>query len=125
MLLVCSSWVPGTHKTEQWLALNAARAIENSVYVAGVCQTPPVSAGRSLLVDPMGYVEADLGPEPGVRSVDVSLGTVARVREQFPMFRHGGWGRVHSLRHDRSGPLLIGFYYSQPIPAHESKIMTA
>ena len=25
VLLVCSSWVPGTHKTEQWLALNAAR----------------------------------------------------------------------------------------------------
>jgi predicted amidohydrolase len=30
VLLVCSSWVPGEHKTEQWLALNAARAIENS-----------------------------------------------------------------------------------------------
>ncbi|MDQ0617304.1 nitrilase-related carbon-nitrogen hydrolase [Arthrobacter globiformis] len=87
VLLVCSSWVPGTHKTEQWLALNAARAIDNSVYVAGVCQAPPVSVGRSLLVDPMGYVEADLGLEPGVWSVEVSLGTVARVKEQFPMFR--------------------------------------
>jgi hypothetical protein len=31
VLLVCSSWAPGTHKTEQWLALNAARTIENSV----------------------------------------------------------------------------------------------
>jgi hypothetical protein len=35
----------------------------------------------------MGYVEADLGLEPGVRAVQISLGTVARVREQFPMFR--------------------------------------
>jgi predicted amidohydrolase len=87
VLLVCSSWVPGTHKTEQWLALNAARAIENSVYVAGVCQAPPVSVGRSILVDPMGVIEADLGLEPGVRAVDVSLETVARVREAFPMFR--------------------------------------
>ncbi|MBO1267319.1 carbon-nitrogen hydrolase family protein [Arthrobacter cavernae] len=87
VLLVCSSWVPGTHKTEQWLALNAARAIENSVYVAGVCQAPPVSVGRSILVDPMGLIEADLGLEPGVRAVDVSLETVARVRELFPMFR--------------------------------------
>jgi hypothetical protein len=50
-------------------------------------QAPPVSVGRSVLVDPMGYVEADLGLEPGVRTVEVSLGTVARVREQFPMFR--------------------------------------
>ncbi|WP_459384060.1 carbon-nitrogen hydrolase family protein [Arthrobacter humicola] len=87
VLLVCSSWVPGTHKTEQWLALNAARAIENSVYVAGVCQAPPVSVGRSILVNPMGVVEADLGLEPGVGAVDVSLETVDQVRELFPMFR--------------------------------------
>jgi predicted amidohydrolase len=87
VLLVCSSWVPGTHKTEQWLALNAARAIENSVYVAGVCQAPPVSVGRSILVDPMGVTEADLGLEAGVRAVDISLETVAKVRESFPVFR--------------------------------------
>ncbi|TLM80730.1 carbon-nitrogen hydrolase family protein [Pseudarthrobacter sp. NamE2] len=86
-LLVPSSWVPGTHKTEQWMALNAARAIENSVYVAGICQAPPVSVGRSVLVDQMGFMEEDLGLEPGVRTVEVSLDTVARVREQFPMFR--------------------------------------
>lgn len=85
VLLVCSSWVPGEHKTERWL--NAARAIENSVYVAGVCQTPPVSVGRSVLADPMGIVEADLGLAPGVRAVGVSLETVERVRESFSMFR--------------------------------------
>jgi predicted amidohydrolase len=87
VLLVCSSWVPGDHKTEQWLALNAARAIENSVYVAGVCQAPPVSVGRSILVNPMGVVEAGLGLAPGVRAADISFETVARVREAFPMFR--------------------------------------
>jgi predicted amidohydrolase len=87
VLLVCSSWVPGAHKTEQWLALNAARAIENSVYVAGVCQAPPVSVGRSVLIDPMGVTEADLGLDTGVQAVDISLETVAQVREAFPMFR--------------------------------------
>jgi predicted amidohydrolase len=87
VLLVCSSWVPGAHKTEQWLALNAARAIENSVYVAGVCQAPPISVGRSILIDPMGVSEADLGLHPGVRAVDISPETVARTRESFPMFR--------------------------------------
>jgi predicted amidohydrolase len=40
-----------------------------------------------MRVDPMGVVEADLGLEPGVRAVDISLETVARVRELFPMFR--------------------------------------
>lgn len=87
VFLVCSSWLPGEHKGEQWLALNAARAIENSIYVAGVCQAPPVSVGRSVLVDPMGVVEADLGLAAGVRAVEVSLETVDRVRQSFPMFR--------------------------------------
>jgi deaminated glutathione amidase len=72
--------VPGTHKTEQWLALNAARAFENGVNVAGMCQAPPVSVGRSILVDPIGVIEADLGLEPGLRAEEVSLETVARVR---------------------------------------------
>jgi predicted amidohydrolase len=71
VLLVCSSWVPGTHKTEQWLALSAG--------AAGV--------GGAELVDPMRVVEADLGLEAGVRTVDISLEMVARVRELFPMFR--------------------------------------
>ncbi|MCA4135295.1 carbon-nitrogen hydrolase family protein [Arthrobacter sp. M4] len=87
VLLVCSSWVPGTHKTEQWLALNAARAIENSVYVAGICQAPPISVGRSLLVNPMGATEADLGLEPTVRVAQISPDVVARTRELFPTFR--------------------------------------
>ena len=56
------------------------------MYVAGVCQTP-AGVGGSVLVDPMGVVEADLGLETGVRTVEVSLETAARVREACPMFR--------------------------------------
>jgi hypothetical protein len=64
------------------------RAIENSVYVAAVCQAPPVSVGRSRLA--MGYVEADLGLEAGVGVVDVSLGTVARCGCSFLCSGSGG-----------------------------------
>jgi hypothetical protein len=35
----------------------------------------------------MGLVEDDLGLEPCVQTMDVSLETVERVRESFPMFR--------------------------------------
>jgi predicted amidohydrolase len=35
----------------------------------------------------MGVVEADLGLAAGVLTVEVSLETVDRVRESFPMFR--------------------------------------
>lgn len=73
------------HKTDQWLALNAARAIDNSVYVAGVCQMLPI-----------GGVEAVLTVELGGRAADISFETVARVRGSFPMFRRRrlqGWRR--------------------------------
>ena len=40
-----------------------------------------------MLVDPMGVVEADLGLEPCMRAVEVSLERVDRVPESFPMFR--------------------------------------
>lgn len=43
--------------------------------------------GRSVLVDPIGVVEADHGLEAGVRAVDVSQESVDRVRESFSMFR--------------------------------------
>ena len=52
-----------------------------------VCQAPPVSVGRSILVDPMDAAEADLGLKSGVRVVEISLETVAKVRELFPMCR--------------------------------------
>lgn len=101
VLLACSSWVPGKHKTRQWLALTAARAIENGVYVAGVCQAPPVSVGRSVLVDPMGAAVAELGLDPAVAAAEVSLEVVAEVRRQFPVARQrrlgadfsAGWRR--------------------------------
>ena len=39
------------------------------------------------MVEGWGFLEADLGLEPGVLTVEVSLETVDRVRESFPMFR--------------------------------------
>jgi predicted amidohydrolase len=87
VLLACSSWVPGELKTNQWRTLLAARAIENSLYVAGVSQAPPVSVGNSLLAGPMGEVVAELGLDPGVLTADVSPDSMAEVRRHFPVHR--------------------------------------
>ncbi|MFD1213891.1 carbon-nitrogen hydrolase family protein [Arthrobacter sp. GCM10027362] len=99
VLLACSSWVPGEHKLRQWLSLTAARAIENGVYVAGVCQAPPISVGHSVLVDPMGAPCTELGTQPAVAVVEVSADEVAAVRDRFPVHRQrrlgerlGDWG---------------------------------
>ena len=92
VLLVCSSWVPGTAKTEQWATLAKARAIENGVYVAAVSQTPPVSIGYSMLIDPLGTVLHTLGREPATATLDISPDAVQAAREQFPTWRHH---RIH------------------------------
>lgn len=92
-LLVCASWVPGTFKTEQWATLAKARAIENGAYVAAVCQTPPVSIGHSMLVDPLGASLHVLGLGPAAATVDLSPLAVEAARNQFPTWRH------HRLEH--------------------------
>ncbi|GAB3568385.1 carbon-nitrogen hydrolase family protein [Arthrobacter alkaliphilus] len=88
VLLVCSSWVPGTAKTEQWATLAKARAIENGVYVAAVSQTPAVSIGNSMLVHPLGTVLQRLGKEPGSVTLEVPLDAVRDARELFPTWKH-------------------------------------
>lgn len=110
VLLVGSSWVPGEHKTEQWLVLNAAGAIENSVYVAGVCQTPPVSVGRSVLVDPMGVGEADAGLEAvcqrGFGGAGPSRGKLRRVlalRQLLTWLRGSRWLSMRIPKQSESG----------------------
>ncbi|WP_125614342.1 carbon-nitrogen hydrolase family protein [Specibacter cremeus] len=87
LALVCASWVPGEVKTRQWTTLLAARAIENGIYVAGVCQAPPVSVGHSLVADPMGTVRTELGGEVGLAFADVSMAEAEDVRDRFPMHR--------------------------------------
>jgi len=84
LVLTCASWVPGEHKTAQWRTLLSARAIENSLYVAGACQAPPVSVGHSLLADPMGQIIAEAGLDPDVIFADISLPMIDTVREHFP-----------------------------------------
>jgi predicted amidohydrolase len=88
LMLVCSSWVPGDGKADQWRVLARARAIENACFVAAVSQTVPVSIGRSLLVDPAGVVLRELDPGPAVAVIDVDLAAVSEMRRKNPALEH-------------------------------------
>jgi predicted amidohydrolase len=80
ILAVCASWVPGPQKIEQWRTLAAARAIENVIVTAAVCQAPPVSIGTSLVVDPMGIILGSLDAAPGMLCVDIDPNATACAR---------------------------------------------
>jgi deaminated glutathione amidase len=75
LVLVPAEWVRGPLKEQHWRTLLAARAIENTVYVAAADHVPPIGVGASAIIDPMGVTLAGLGEQ-----VDVAVATVSRAR---------------------------------------------
>jgi deaminated glutathione amidase len=93
LVTVSAAWQAGLFKEEHWVTLLRARAIENTVWIAAAGQVPdpdskparaPTGVGRSMLIDPLGVVRADLGPAPGVLVAEADLSIVASVRATLP-----------------------------------------
>jgi predicted amidohydrolase len=106
LVTVSAAWQAGLFKEEHWVTLLRARAIENTVWIAAVGQVPepaewihgvgympepeevptnaPTGIGRSMLIDPLGVVRADLGPAPGVVVVNADMSLVDTVRKSLP-----------------------------------------
>lgn len=93
LITVSAAWQAGLFKEEHWVTLLRARAIENTVWIAAVGQVPdpdekptraPTGVGRSMLIDPLGVVRADLGPAPGVAVINADMSLVDSVRKTLP-----------------------------------------
>lgn len=80
VLLVPAQWVRGPLKEDHWRTLLAARAIENTVYVAAADHVPPRGVGRSLIIDPEGVVLAGAGTASTVAVAALTAAEVRRVR---------------------------------------------
>src|SRR5262249_42133997 len=87
VILLPSAWIAGPLKESHWATLVAARAIENTVFVAAADQTGDMRVGCSRLVDPMGLVLAGGGETGGLILGDVDLDRIAQVRETLPSLR--------------------------------------
>jgi predicted amidohydrolase len=97
VIVIIAAWAQGVFKEEHWTTLVRARAIENTIWTVAVDKAPDMSSppaggrtgvGRSLALDPMGVVHADLGPFPAVRVVTIDQDVTARVRETLPSLSH-------------------------------------
>ena len=84
VILLPSAWIAGPLKEEHWATLIAARAIENTVFVAAADQAGDNRVGCSRLVDPMGVVVCSGGETEGLVFGDVDLARIPRVREKLP-----------------------------------------
>ena len=91
LVLVPSAWP--YPRVEHWETLSRARAIENQSFVAtinGSGEFPDADAtllGRSTVYDPWGTTIASSGDEPTLVMADLDLGSLERVREEFPALR--------------------------------------
>ncbi|MER6947869.1 carbon-nitrogen hydrolase family protein [Nonomuraea sp. NPDC000554] len=95
LFAVIAAWASGPLKEDHWITLVRARALENTVWTAAVGQAPnPAEStdgfgvGRSMLVDPLGVVRADLGTSPGVQVVEVDQEATAAARASLPCLEH-------------------------------------
>jgi predicted amidohydrolase len=84
LVLLPSEWVRGPLKEHHWRTLVTARAIENTVYVAAADQAPPIGAGNSMVVDPMGVEIATIGEGTDVAIAWLSPARVAETRVTNP-----------------------------------------
>lgn len=84
LVLAPSEWVRGPLKEHHWRILVTARALENTVYVAAADHAPPVGAGNSMIVDPMGVEIATIGETTDVAVAWLSSARVAEARATNP-----------------------------------------
>lgn len=90
-LAIPSAWVAGPHKLDQWVALTAARAVENVCYVLACGQSLPQYVGHSRVVDPFGEVLAGLGDEEGVAVAEITADRVTTCRQAMPSLANRRW----------------------------------
>lgn len=87
VVLLPSEWVRGPLKEHHWRTLVTARAIENTVYVVAADHAPPVGAGNSMVVDPLGVELVTVGEATDVGVAWISPARVAEVRRLNPALR--------------------------------------
>lgn len=87
VIVVPTSWVRGPMKELHWNTFCRARAIENTVYIAGASQTGGNRIGRTTIVGPDGIAEAAAGTDEGLVLSRVSTARLDRTRETFPMLQ--------------------------------------
>ncbi len=84
VLVVPAAWVAGDRKVDHWRTLVRARAIENTVHVVAVGQPAPRYCGHSMVVDPLGDVLVEAGPDETVLDAVLSREALDAARRTNP-----------------------------------------
>ncbi len=88
LVIVPAAWYSGPLKEDHWLTLLRARAIENTMYVAGCDLCGKAFSGRSVCFDPFGVPLTDAGEGENVVITRVEKQRVTDIREKLPCLEH-------------------------------------
>ena len=88
ILVAPSAWVHGVMKEEHWETMLKARAIENGLYVIAPNQLGNIFSGRSMVIDPFGAVELDIGNREAIEFVEIDRSRVRDVRKSLPLLKN-------------------------------------
>lgn len=88
LLIYPAAWVTGPGKVDQWQTLLRARAIENGIFVAGICRSDKGYVGQSLIVSPTGAILACAGEKDELVLAKIDLSEVAATQAAIPSLAH-------------------------------------
>ena len=98
LMVYPSAWVAGPGKRRQWETLLKARAIENDMFVVGVCRADEGYIGSSMVVAPDGTVVAqaegvlDDNPKAGCEEqllvCKINMNACERAKAAIPVLEH-------------------------------------
>ncbi len=86
--VVPAAWYAGPLKEEHWLTLLKARAIENTMYVAGANLCGASFAARSAVFDPYGVMTVEAGEGEALIFASVKRERIDAVRAKLPCLTH-------------------------------------
>ena len=92
LLVIPAAWYSGPNKAQQWTVLLQARALENTIFVAGANQGGTTFAGDSIIVDPLSTPLAHTNGDDDLVTVEIDLGQIEMVRQSLPC--------IHQIRND-------------------------
>ena len=88
LLALPAAWVRGPAKERHWEVMVAARALENTCFVAASGECGVRNIGASMIVDPLATVIARLDEHAGLAMATVHRDGLARARTALPVLKN-------------------------------------
>lgn len=87
-ILLPAAWYAGPRKESHFEILSRARAIENNLYMVAAMQVGNGCIGHSLIVDPMGIIQAGVADNECILISELSNERIEAVREVSPTLQN-------------------------------------